>query len=344
MTKLRGVVEGFSPSYGACIMGTGILAVTSKVYSIYVPFLSILAVFFTILNTLVAIVVTVFWISRWIFYSSRALEDLMHPIKTNFYPTLPIGYMVLGMDYIVVVGNYFIGVLLWAIGSILTFIFGILIPYNLFRSETVHLDHINPSIFIPPVGLIVIPIAGGIVLSKLSGVLYEATLFFNIVSWGSGFFIYLALLAVCVHRFLLHRPLPSVLAPTMWINLGPIGAGTVALYNLSMNTNVFDTTMDSMIKAFLILFWGSGVWWLLLAIVMTLHYIHRQSLPYAPTWWAFTFPLGAYVAATHVVYMMVKLSVIDYFGLMIYFLLLGLWIAASQGTLRGCIKCLKRIL
>ncbi len=343
MTRFKEIVEGFSPSYGACVMGTGILAVTTKIYSTYIHFLNYLALFFTILNTLIAVIVTVFWVARWILYTDKALEDLMHPVKTNFYPTLPIGYMVLGMDYIVVIGNHFIGAVLWGIGAILTFVFGILIPYNLFRSEAVRLDHINPSIFIPPVGLIVIPIAGGVVLSKLSGVLYEAILFFNIVSWGSGFFIYLALLAVCVHRFLLHQPLPSVLAPTMWINLGPIGAGTVALYNLSTNTDAFDAAINCTIKVFLLLFWGSGVWWLLLAIIMTLHYIHRQNLPYAPTWWAFTFPLGAYVAATHVVYKIVHLSIFDYFGLAIYFLLLGLWIAAFQGALRGCIRCLRRV-
>jgi len=133
---------------------------------------------------------------------------------------------------------------------------GVIIPYNLFKSEALHLEHINPSFFIPPVGLIVIPISGGIILSNLNGELFNLGVFFNIVSWGSGFFIYLALLAVCVNRFLLHKPLPSVLAPTMWINLGPIGAGTVALYNLTFMGKVFDEQTCTAINAFLILFWG----------------------------------------------------------------------------------------
>jgi len=338
------LIKNFSPSYGACIMGTGILAITSKIYSAYLPILSTLSIIFTILNTLLALIITPLWVLRWIFYRKEALDDLTHPVKTNFYPTLPIGFMILGMDYIVVENNFTIGLFLWLVGAILTFAFGIIIPYNLFRSETVHLEHINPSIFIPPVGLIVIPIAGGVILTRLSGTIYDLVFFLNIVSWGSGFFIYLALLAVCVHRFLLHKPLPNVLAPTMWINLGPIGAGTVALYNLSTNTGLFNDEMLYSLKAFLVVFWGSGVWWLLLAIIMTIHYIDRQGLPYAPTWWAFTFPLGAYVAATHVIYMILGVKVFDYFGLAIYLLLLGLWLAAFQGALRGALNTIRKLI
>ncbi len=232
---------------------------------------------------MLALIIAPLWVARWIFYRKNVLEDLVHLVIANFYPTLPIGFMILGMDYIKVMNNFTIGSILWFIGAVLTFIFGIIIPHNLFRSETAHLDNINLSIFIPPVGSIVIPVAGGVILPKLSGTLYELAVFFNVVSWGSGFFIYLALLAVCVYRFLLHRPLPNVLAPTMWINLGPIGAGTVALYNLSINLELLNDTMLDALKAFLVLFWGSSAWWLILAILMTLHYIGRQGLPYAPS-------------------------------------------------------------
>ncbi len=337
---MEGVVRGFSPGYGACVMGTGIVAVVSYIYSTYIPFLGFLAVFFTLLNTVIAIIVSTLWFGKLILYPRLFLEDLSHPVKANFYPTLPIGLMVLAADYIIVLKQTSIGLILWLLGSTITFILGVIVPYNLFKSETVRLDHINPSIFIPPVGLIVIPIVGGLVVGEWSRGLYELGLFFNIVSWGSGFFIYLALLAVCVYRFLLHKPLPSTLVPTMWINLGPVGAGTVALNNLIMHAGFLGETMTSALRAFLVFFWGSGVWWLLMAVLVTLHYMLKKNLPYATSWWAFTFPLGAYVAATHVVYGITSISVVDYFGLTIYFLLLLLWIAAFQGAFRNLINTL----
>ena len=335
---MGGVVRGFSPGYGACVMGTGIVAVVSYIYSTYISFLGFLALFFTFLNTVIAFIVSILWFGKLLLYPRYFLEDLSHPVKANFYPTLPIGLMVLAADYIIVLKSFNVGVLLWLTGSIITFILGIIVPYNLFKSETVRLDHINPSIFIPPVGLIVIPIVGGLALGHVHGFLYELGLFFNIASWGSGFFIYLALLAVCVYRFILHKPLPSTLVPTMWINLGPIGAGTVALNNLLVHNLFLSKIAVASLLGFLVFFWGSGVWWLLMAIMITLHYMLKKNLPYATSWWAFTFPLGAYVAATHVVYSVTGVSVIDYFGLTIYFLLLLLWMAAFQGTFCNLVK------
>ncbi len=337
---MSGAVKGFSPGYGACVMGTGIVAVVSYIYSTYIPFLGFLAYFFTFLNTIIALIVSILWFGKLLLHTRSFIDDLSNPMKANFYPTLPIGLMVLAADYIIVLKNSYIGLFLWLLGSLITFVLGVVVPYNLFKSEAVRLDHINPSIFIPPVGLIVIPIVGGLIVGNASGILYELGLFFNIISWGSGFFIYIALLAVCVYRFILHKPLPSTLVPTMWINLGPIGAGTVALNNLVMHTGFLGETMISALKAFLVFFWGSGVWWLLMAILVTMHYVLRRDLPYATSWWAFTFPLGAYVASTHIIYGITGIGVVDYFGLTIYFLLLLLWIAAFQGTFRKLISSL----
>ncbi len=343
MGKLSEYIRNFSPGYGACIMGTGILAVTSSIYSTYFPELNKLALLLTILNTAIAIVVAILLAAKILLDPGRVHNELSHPVMSNFYPTLPIGLMILGMDYIVILKTVSIGLLLWSIGAIATFILGVVIPYNLFKSESVHLGHVNPSFFIPPVGLIVIPIAGSIAIKHASSPLLDALVFFNIISWGSGFFIYLALLAVCVHRFLLYKPLPSVLAPTMWINLGPIGAGSVALYNLSNAITSLTDSMTEATKLFIVLFWASGVWWFLLAILMTLHYIKRNELSYAPSWWAFTFPLGAYVAATHIVYGILSVKIFDLFGLLLYILLLLLWLAAFQGTFRKFIRAFREI-
>jgi len=61
-----------------------------------------------------------------------------------------------------------------------------------------------------------------------------------------------------------------------------------------------------------------------MAIALTVHYIRyirRLKLPYAMSWWAFTFPLGAYVAATHLVAERFSIKLIDHFGFALYILL-----------------------
>jgi len=50
------------------------------------------------------------------------------------------------------------------------------------------------------------------------------------------------------------------------------------------------------------------------------------------SWWAFTFPLGAYVAASHLISKIFKIKIIDYFGLGLYFLLLGIWLVTLVRT------------
>ena len=72
---------------------------------------------------------------------------------------------------------------------------------------------------------------------------------------------------------------------------------------------------------------------------MTLHYyVFGKGLPFAPSWWAFTFPLGAYVAATHIIHTLLKSYIIDIFGLTHYVLLFLLWLMAFIGTTPNILK------
>ena len=329
--KNSNLVKNFAPSWFASVMGTGILAITSLFYSQYIPFLKNAAVLLFYFNVILFFVLLIPWTLRWIFYTKEALSDLEHPVISNFYATIAIAMLVLSADFTFIGNNLFAGKIFWFVGTILTIFFGILSPFIMFKGEHVTLDHINPAWFIPPVGLIVIPIAGSFMIDQYSGFIRELVIFLNYFGWGSGFFIYLALLAVCMYRFILHRPLPNVLAPTIWINLGPIGAGTVALINL-VNHSAFITVKEPFFILGLI-FWGFGIWWVLMAITMTIYYIRNIQLPYALSWWAFTFPLGAYVAASHSLATIFHLTIVDFIGFVLYLLLVFFWSVTLIKTL-----------
>jgi C4-dicarboxylate transporter/malic acid transport protein len=337
--RMNKVIRNFSPAWFASVMGTGILAITSLFYSEYIPQLKYLALFLFYFNVVLFPVLLIPWMLRWIFFKEKALSDLEHPVISNFYATLAIGMLVLSANFIVIGKNEVAGEILWFVGVIATIVFGFLTPYIMFRGKHVSLDHVNPAWFIPPVGLIVIPVAGGFVLSRHTGLLKEMVVFLNYFGWGAGFFIYLALLAICMYRFILHHPLPGNLAPTIWINLGPIGAGTVSLINMVNNSSFIEVKEPFFV--FGLIFWGFGIWWVGMAIFITLHYIRKLKLPYAMSWWAFTFPLGAYVAASHLVSGIFNMKIIDCIGFALYFLLFFLWsitlfktaVNAYRGTL-----------
>lgn len=331
------IIKNFMPSWFASVMGTGILAMTSLFYSTYIPVLKDVAQYLVYFNISLFVVLLIPWILRWILFPEDATADLNHPVLANFYATIAIAMLVLAANFIVVLNNILVGQVFWFAGTFATIFFAVIVQYKMFQSEKPTLDHINPAWFIPPVGLIVIPIAGGLLINEFSGTMQEFVIFLNYFGWGAGFFIYLALLAICMYRFILHKPLPNTIVPTLWITLGPIGAGIVSLIALIQNTAFI--TIKEPFLVFCLLFWGFGIWWLFLAISITLNYKKRDQLPYALSWWAFTFPLGAYVAATYKIALIFDLELINYIGFALYFLLLFFWIITliktSKNTYHG---------
>jgi C4-dicarboxylate transporter/malic acid transport protein len=211
--------------------------------------------------------------------------------------------------------------------------FAFLVPYIMFTHENIQISHINPGWYIPPVGLIVIPIAGAFLEPVNSGIYKEIITIINFLGYGAGFFLYIALLAIIIYRLILHSPLPQNLAPTLWINLGPIGAGNIALINIVSKSSFISIKEPFFI--FALIFWGFGLWWLVMAIIMTLRYIKKRELNYSMSWWAFIFPLGAYVASTHLIAKIFNFETINILGFGIFWLLFFIWIMTLVFTLKN---------
>ncbi|WP_297534894.1 tellurite-resistance/dicarboxylate transporter [Thermococcus sp.] len=325
-------VKDFAPSWFASVMGTGALALVSLAYSQRLYLLKEIAVTLTYLNTALFLILLVPWSIRWIKYRENALSDLRHPVISHFYGTIAVAMLVLSADYLFIVKNVITAKAFWFVGTTLTVFFALLIPYIMFVEKEVDIKAVTPAWFIPPVGLIVIPLSGSRIAVMYSGTVREVLYAVNYFAWGSGFFLYLALFSIVMYRFIRHEPMPCGMAPAIWINLGPIGAGTSTLYSL-ISASTFLRVKEPFF-AFGLIFWGFGVWWLIMAVVMTLHYIRRLNLPYSLAWWAFIFPLGAYVSATHNVGKTLGIGAIDAFGFALYWLLLSLWVITGFKTIR----------
>jgi C4-dicarboxylate transporter/malic acid transport protein len=324
-------VKDFAPSWFASVMGTGALALVSKAYSSKFSVLGEFAVWLVYLNTALFFLLLIPWLLRWIKYPENAKEDLYHPMICHFYGTIAIAMLVLSADYLMVFGRREIALGFWVVGMPLTIFFSILIPYLMFIEKEIDIKNVTPAWFIPPVGLIVIPLSGAPLTAGFSGIWREIGYFINYFAWGTGFLLYLALFAIVMHRFIAHEPLPCGIAPAVWINLGPIGAGTSTLYLLVKNSE-FISLKEPFFGMGAIL-WGFGVWWFIMAVVLTLHYIRRLGLPYSLAWWAFIFPLGAYVSATYNIGTTFGIGAILNFGFALYWLLLALWLVTGVKTL-----------
>ncbi|KJS17245.1 MAG: C4-dicarboxylate ABC transporter [Peptococcaceae bacterium BRH_c4b] len=343
MKKHLLVIEKLAPSWFACVMGTGIVAITSFYYSQNFLWLRNLSTLLWILNVLLFALLIIPWTLRLFIYREKALSDLREPTTGQFYATMPISCLVLAADFLIIGThsmdiNLAIGLAkgLWILGTLIAVLFAVIIPMQNILNPDVRVENISPAWFMPPVGLIVIPISGAKLIPYWPDSWQQIMLILNYVFWGSGFFLFLFIEAICIYRFICRPPLPGHLAPTIWINIGPIGAGTIALINLSYASTPFlGESVVPVLNLFAIFFWGFGFWWIINAVLLTIFYFKQNNLPFSLSWWAFTFPLGAYTGATYLIASFVKSPAVNIYGFCCYLLLLFVWLCVFVRTIIG---------
>ena len=131
------------------------------------------------------------------------------------------------------------------------------------------IPHLSPAWFIPVVGNIVAPILGlklGYV--ELSWFLFSV----GFVMWGVFF-------TIVMYRIVFHPPMPARLTPTLFILIAPPTIGFVSYSGLIGGIDVLGRILFH------------------LGIFLVLLLVSRPRLftvvPFAPSWWAYTFPLDS---------------------------------------------------
>lgn len=337
------IIQNFAPAWFASVMGTGIVAITSYYYATYFVWLKDLATAVWVLNMILFGLLIVPWALRFILYRKEALSDLSEPVAGQFYATMPIACLVVAADLLIIgmdtlAPNLSIGLAkgFWICGALIALVFSVTIPLLNFTNREARIENVNPAWFMPPVSLMVIPIPGAKLIAYWPEGWQQVMLIFNYIFCGSGFFLFLLLEAICLYRFICCPPLPGKLAPTAWINLGPIGVGTIAIINLaSASTPFLGEYVEPVLKLLALFLWGFGFWWIICAICLTIFYMKNRDLPFSLAWWAFTFPLGAYTGATYLVAEFLNSSFIYGYGFLCYLLLLALWSVVLWRTIVG---------
>src|ERR1700704_1291981 len=205
-------------------------------------------------------------------FPAAVKEDFTNPATLGFCGALPVGMTLVAGG--IAPYSAFIGNLLWWAGCALLLAFQV---WALLRwlSGGIELAKLNAGWLIILVGGIVVP-GPGIALGHV-----EASRFF----FGVSATIAPMLTALLLYRAMVAAPLPEALRPSWFILLVPpslIYANGVALF-------AFD---------FLEILYFFGV---VLAIALLVYARNFMRWPFAPSWWAFTFPLDAlaYAAARY---------------------------------------------
>ena|GEM_PF-2936551 len=332
MQGFRSTIEKFSTSWFGIVMGTGVFAsstfLIAKMYKIEA--LYTLFYILTPLNFIIFLIVLVPWILRWIFFKEAMLEDFKDPIKGNFFYMLGIGMLALSSNL------YFykltsIAYFFWIFGASSMILLQLALMFLTFVGVRVRLEHINPVWFLGTTGLLLIPGSGITILSY--GEITSLHLFIFNFAFGTGFFLYLSLLAIWLYRFILHEPLKASMIPLFWINMGPIGA---ALASLLTYFHLYPEYIGVSLF-FANLFFGFGAWWFIMSILVTLYYIRRLRLTYQSVWWSFTFPVGQYLLGLLYLNTFFNYESITFFSFILYPILIFLWFVNVILTLKSLI-------
>ena len=327
------IARTFAPGWFAAVMGTGVLALTTRSLGQHWPLLAPLAEALHWFNSLLFIVLAVPWLTRWLRFRPAAMQTMMHPVQANFYPTFSISLLVLAAQWLVFTPWVGVALALWWAGVVLHFVFSFAVLFLMFRGEHVAVDHVTPAKFIPAVGLVVIPLAGAPLLPYMDGALREWALTINAIGLGAGSMLYLGLLGITLFRSYMARPAFGILTPTVWIHLAPIGVIPVSLMNLLEQLPVPAAREAALVLMLLV--WGFGVWWLVMASLLTLAARAAGQLPFALSWWGFTFPLGAFVAESLRLTRMLGWTSTFAIAIAAWLLLCFLWAVTLVRTARG---------
>lgn len=127
--------------------------------------------------------------------------------------------------------------------------------------------------------------------------------------------------------------------PTLWIVLGPLGQSVTAAGNLGTQAaHVLPEPYAAGAAVFALLYgvptWGFAMMWLALAAAVTIR-TARHRLPFALTWWSFTFPVGTCVTGTIALAARSHADVLRGASVVLYVLLLTAWLVVAACTVRG---------
>ena len=163
------------------------------------------------------------------------------------------------------------------------------------------------------------------------------------VLWAFSVPVAFSILTILMLRMALHKLPHENMAASSWLALGPIGTGALGMLLLGADSpaifaaNGFASIGEiaeglGLISG--IALWGFGLWWILMALLITIRYF-RAGIPFNLGWWGFTFPLGVYSLATLRLGHVLQLSFFDVVGCVLVAMLVMMWFIVGSRTLKG---------
>lgn len=350
LSSPKEAIRQFTPNWFAATMGTGILSLSLAQFPWPVPGLRLVAEGLWMFNILLFSVFAVMYLARWVMYFGEAKRIFGHSTVSMFFGTIPMGMATIingllafglprwGADVVPVAHA------LWWLDVAMSLLCGVCIPYMMFTRQQHSIDQMTAVWLLPVVAAEVAAVSGGLLAPHIADPHAQLGIIItSYVLWAYSVPVALSILAILLLRMALHKLPHESMAASSWLALGPIGTGSLGMLVIGGDApGVFAAAGMPEIGHIAqgvgfvagILFWGCGLWWMLLATLITVRYF-REGIPFNLGWWGFTFPLGVYTVATLKLSTLVDLAFFKGFGALLVVMLAAMWLLVAVKTVRG---------
>lgn len=346
----REVIRQFTPNWFAATMGTGVLALALAQLPLAIPGLRAVAEGLWLFNILLFSLFTAAYAARWILFFDEARRIFGHSTVSMFFGTIPMGLATIINGFLLFgLPRWGDGVIqlvevLWWIDVAMSLACGVLIPYMMFTRQEHSIDQMTAVWLLPVVAAEVAAASGGLLAPHLTdahGQLVVLTT--SYVLWAFSLPVAFSILTILLLRMALHKLPHENMAASSWLALGPIGTGALgmlllggeapAIFAANGLPGVGEIASGLGLVAGITL-WGFGLWWMLMALLITVRYL-RDGIPFNLGWWGFTFPLGVYSLATLKLASILNLTFFSVFGTALVILLATMWLIVGKRTVQG---------
>ena len=249
--------------------------------------------------------------------------------------TLLLGHNVMAADLAITIAWT-----LWIVGTIGGLLTAVIIPFQLFTRHEVRGDAAFGGWLMPIVPPMVSAAIGGMLIPHASSEILQQTLLYGCYAmFGISLISAMIVITLIWSRLAHSGSSGSARVPTLWIILGPLGqsitaAGILGTAALTVVDRPIADSLHIMSILYGVPIWGFAVFWSVLATLLTIRAL-RKKMPFALTWWAFTFPVGTCVTGTTQLALHTGLPAFEWAAIILFTLLLFAWLVAAIGTVKG---------
>jgi C4-dicarboxylate transporter/malic acid transport protein len=338
------------PNWFASVMGTGIVATAGATLPVHVRGLHELIVVVWVLAVALLVVLGSATACHWLGYREVARSHGRDPNMAHFYGAVPMALLTVGAGALLA-GKALIGErvavdldwVLWVAGTILGLRTAVVIPFRLFTQIEVRADAAFGGWLMPIVPPMVSAATGAMLIPHVGSHSGRATLLYGCYAmFGLSLMASTIIITLIWSRLAHYRSSESARVPTLWIVLGPLGQSITAVGLLGTDAHLaVDHQIAAAMTVFAVLFgvpiWGFAMLWAALAASITVR-AARRKLPFALTWWSFTFPVGTVVTGTTQLALRTDLPAFRWAAVATYVALLAAWLVVAGRSARGALR------